>query len=79
VRLVSREGLRLTFIGLSVGLVFGVGLSFGLSRVVFGVKAFDPVALPAVILVLAATAAFACWLPARRATKVDPMVALRSE
>ena len=79
VGLVSREGLRLTLIGLAIGLVLASGLSFGLSRIVFGVKAVDPIAFPAVIVVLFATAALACWLPARRATKVDPMVALRAE
>ncbi len=78
-RLVSREGLRLTCIGLAIGVVLALGLSIGLSRVLFGVQAFDPVAFPAVIALLVATAALACWLPARRATKVDPMVALRAE
>ena len=78
-RLVSREGLRLTVIGVSVGLVLAGGVAFGLSRVIFGVHAFDPLAFPGVVLVLLATAALACWLPARRATKVDPMVALRAE
>lgn len=79
VELVSREGLRLTLIGLAIGLVMAAGLSFGLSRVVFGVHAFDPIAFPVVIVVLIATAALACWFPARRATRVDPMTALRAE
>ena len=79
VQLVAREGLRLTLIGLIIGLVLALGLSFGLSRVVFGVHPFDPIAFPAVIFALIATAALACWLPARRATKVDPMTALRAE
>ncbi len=79
VRLVTREGLRLTLVGIAAGLVFGIGLAFGLSHLVFGVHALDPVALPGVVIVLVATAAAACWLPARRATKVDPMIALRSE
>ncbi len=79
VQLVSRASLRLTVIGLGIGLVLALGLSFGLSRVVFGVRAFDPIVFPAVVLVLLGTAALACWLPARRATRVDPMVALRAE
>jgi putative ABC transport system permease protein len=54
-------------------------LSFGFSRIVLGVRAADPLALLAVILVLFVTAAIACWLPARRATRVDPMVSLRAE
>lgn len=78
-RLVSREGLRLTLLGLLSGLVMALLLSFSLSRVLFGVQAIDPIAFPAVIVVLIATAAFACWLPARRATKVDPVEALRAE
>ncbi len=78
-QLVAREGLRLTLIGLGLGLVLAIALAVGLSRVVFGVKAFDPVALPGVVLVLLATAALACWLPARRATRVNPMTALRSD
>ena len=79
IRLVAREGLRLTLIGLAVGLVLATGVSIGLSHVVFGVHAFDLVAFPSVIAVLVATAAFACYWPARRATKVDLMTALRAE
>ena len=79
IQLVTREGLRLTLIGLAGGLVFATGLSIVLSRVVFGVHAFDPVAFPTVVGLLVATAAFACYWPARRATKVDPMTALRAE
>ncbi len=78
-RFVSREGLRLTLIGLAAGLVMAVALSFVLSRVLFGVHAIDPLAFPAVLLLLAATAACACYFPARRAMRVDPVVALRAE
>jgi ABC-type antimicrobial peptide transport system permease subunit len=78
-RLVAREGLRLTLTGLGVGLAFALGLSFILSHVLFGVHTVDTVAFPAVITLLVATAAFACWLPARRATRVDPVIALRAE
>jgi cell division protein FtsX len=78
-RFVARDGLRLTLVGLVAGLVLALGVAFGLSRVLFGVHALDPVAFPAVTLLLVATATLACWLPARRATKVDPMVALRAE
>lgn len=78
-RLVSREGLRLTLVGAAIGLVFAVGAATGLSRVLFGVKGFDPVLFPGVVFLLLATAAIACFWPARRATRVHPMVALRAE
>ena len=77
--LVVREGLRLTLTGLGIGLGLALIVAFVLSRVVFGVSPFDPLALAGVAGLLAAIAALACWLPARRATKVDPMVALRAE
>jgi len=78
-RLVSREGLRLTLTGLGFGLALSLLLSTALSRLLFGVHAFDAVAFSATIAILLATAGLACWLPARRATRVDPMVALRVE
>jgi predicted lysophospholipase L1 biosynthesis ABC-type transport system permease subunit len=79
VQLVSREGMRLTLIGLGIGIVFALLVAFGISAVVYGVKPFDPVALPSVAIILVATAAIACWFPARRATQIDPMTALRAE
>jgi len=78
-RFVSHEGLRLTVIGLAAGLVLALLLSVALSRFLFGVRAVDPFAFPAVILVLGATAACACYFPARRALRVDPVIALRAE
>jgi ABC-type antimicrobial peptide transport system permease subunit len=77
--LISREGLRLTVIGVLIGLGLSVFAALGLSRVLYGVHTFDLIAYPAVISVLGLTAALACWFPAQRATKVDPMVALRAE
>jgi putative ABC transport system permease protein len=79
IQLVSREGMRLTLIGLIGGLIMALGLAFGLSRILFGVRAIDPIAFPIVIVLLIATAGIACWFPARRATKIDPMTALRAE
>jgi predicted permease len=79
VKLVSRDGLRLTLQGLAVGLGLALLFSFALSRFLWGVKTADPVAFPIVVAVLVATAAIACWLPARRATRVDPVEALRAE
>jgi len=78
-RFVSREGLRLTVVGLIIGVGFAAALSFALSHVLFGARAIDPIAFPAVIILLLVTAALACWFPARRAIKVDPMTALRAE
>jgi len=77
--LITREGLRLTAIGMGIGLLMSVLVGVGLSRVLYGVHTFDPIAFPAVVVLLGGIAALACWLPARRATRVDPMVALRAE
>jgi predicted permease len=79
VRFVVREGVRLTIIGLGIGVALAVALGFGLSRILYGLSAIDPLVLGGVMVLLLATAALACWLPARRATKVDPNVALRAE
>ncbi len=77
--LVMRHGLLLT----GIGLVLGLGGAYGLSRLLGSIMprlvSADPVALGGMAVILFGVAAFACWLPARRATQVDPMVALRSE
>ena len=76
---VAKLGLRLV----SIGIVVGVGLALGLTRLLsaflFGVTSTDPATYLAVALGLAAVAFLACYIPARRATKVDPLVALRYE
>lgn len=77
VQLFVRQGMRLVAIGIVVGGVAGGLVGLALSKVVVGTHAFDPVALLAAALVLAVAALLACWVPARRATRVDPMVALR--
>ncbi|HEY2469753.1 MAG TPA: ABC transporter permease [Terracidiphilus sp.] len=78
-RLVVWNGMRLALIGM----VLGIGASFGLTRLIasflFGVKTWDPTAFIAVPAVLAAVALFAVWLPATRASRVEPMKALRVE
>jgi putative ABC transport system permease protein len=66
-----------------LGIAIGVGLALGLTRLIseflFGVKPTDPVTYACVSLVLVVVAVLACYIPARRATKVDPIVALRYE
>lgn len=78
-KLIVGEGLRLTLIGVLIG----VGVALALGRLVasflYGVRASDPFTFIAVALVMALVALFAAYIPARRATKVDPMVALRCE
>jgi putative ABC transport system permease protein len=80
VRLFVREGLGLVATGLVLGLMGGGLLALLLSKLLNGFfNAFDPVAFAAVTLLFGAIAILACWLPSRRATKVDPALALRAE
>jgi predicted permease len=78
-RLVIGQGLKLTLIGVGVGATLALALSRLLSRLLIGVSAADPVTFFTIPLLLTVVAVFACWIPARRATKVDPMIALRCE
>jgi predicted permease len=78
-RLVVREGLALAGCGLAIGLLAAFGLTGLLAKLLFGVAPRDPATFLAVALFLAAVAASASYLPARRATRVDPAVALRTE
>jgi predicted permease len=79
VRMVLREGLRLAAIGLVTGLVASFALTRLMSQLLFEVSATDPLIFAGVALFLAVVSALACLIPALRATKVDPMVALRAE
>jgi predicted permease len=78
-RLVVGQGMKLTLVGIVVGLAISVVVTRFMSRFFFGVNAADPITIGAITLILGAVALLACYLPARRATKVDPMVALRYE
>jgi putative ABC transport system permease protein len=79
VLLVLKQGLRLTILGLAIGLAGAFGLTRLLERLLFGVSATDPPTFILIALLLTLVALLACWMPARRAAKVDPLVALRTE
>jgi putative ABC transport system permease protein len=79
VRMVIVEGMRVVFVAIAVGLVAALALARVLQTQLFGVGPSDPVTYLVVTALLAIVAAFACYVPARRASRVDPVVALRSE
>jgi putative ABC transport system permease protein len=79
VGMVLGQGARLAGLGMAIGLLVALGVTRLMSSFLYGIGSTDPFTFAAVSLLLLATALLACYLPARRATRVDPMVALRHE
>jgi putative ABC transport system permease protein len=78
-RLITWQGLKLTLVGLALGMVGAFALTRVMEPLLYGVTPTDPLTFVMISLALAGAALLACWIPARRATKVDPMIALRCE
>ena len=78
-RLVVGQGMRLAAAGLTAGILIAFAATRVLSSLLFGVRAHDPLIFGGVSVVLASAAILACYIPARRATRVDPIIALRYE
>jgi ABC-type antimicrobial peptide transport system permease subunit len=76
-RMVVGEGMKLALVGVTLGLIASFAVTRTMRTLLFGVSATDPLTFLGITLLMAAVALFACWIPARRATKVAPLVALR--
>ncbi len=77
--LVISQSMRAVLLGVALGIAGSLALVRTMQNLLFGIGPFDPVTFGLVVSLLTATALLACWLPARRATRVDPMVALRTD
>jgi putative ABC transport system permease protein len=78
-RLMLRQGLRLVITGVALGLLISAVATRVLSAALYGISPTDPLTFGVITLLLGVVALLACWIPARRATKVDPLIALRYE
>ena len=78
-RMVVRQGMTLVVLGLTIGLVGALFLARWISSLLFGIEPRDPLTFAGVAAVLTAVAFVACYIPARRTTRIDPIVALRCE
>jgi ABC-type antimicrobial peptide transport system permease subunit len=78
-KMVLRQGLIVVGVGLVVGLALALAGTRVMSGLIIGIKPTDPLTFVVVVVLLAGIALFACWVPARRATRIDPLVALRYE
>jgi predicted permease len=78
-RLVLGEGMRITLVGVGIGLLAALGLTRLITKMIYGVGAMDPITFAGVAILLTLVALFACYIPARRAMRVDPIIALRYE